>query len=483
MAMTATFYTFDKRRNSTKTPDVAGVDGEEFEIVLKSPTSYKNPSLHVLRAAEGFGFNYMDWSGWLYWIDDVVSVGNDRYEIHCSLDALGTLRPWILNTTAFVLYDQTPNTEIPDTRLSTKTVRGFRSASGAFNYIGNISDPSGAIVVLGITTKDGASFFAVSQTVAQSLLTDVNNTELPNLFPTGPTGGTVEDYLEYLGEEFQTFFERVLGCSSASSAITSAIQIPLSLGAAHGNSQQIYLATYPTGKTGLEIDRRATADTMTIAIPWTFSDWRRRAPYTALYLFCPYFGMVALPTEELIGETSITIEASVDLPTGEAVFEVFGTTTNHYIGTYSANLGGYYTVGAGGVSFGRQITTAIGATVAGAAIIASGGSAAAMAAKIGGAAVAGVIGGNTPNVSSISGGGGGASIGLRRNSYIFEVTHDTTVAPDSVTASIGTPAMAQKALSGLSGYVQTKAASVSAPFYGGIIEEVNAALDGGVFIE
>ena len=43
--------------------------------------------------------------------------------------------------------------------------------------------------------------------------------------------------------------------------------------------------------------------------------------------------------------------------------------------------------------------------------------------------------------------------------------------------------MAQKALSGLSGYVQTKAASVSAPFYGGIIEEVNAALDGGVFIE
>ena len=106
-----------------------------------------------------------------------------------------------------------------------------------------------------------------------------------------------------------------------------------------------------------------------------------------------------------------------------------------------------------------------------------------MAAKIGGAAVAGVIGGNTPNVSSISGGGGGASIGLRRNSYIFEVTHDTTVAPDSVTASIGTPAMAQKALSGLSGYVQTKAASVSAPFYGGIIEEVNAALDGGVFIE
>ena len=43
--------------------------------------------------------------------------------------------------------------------------------------------------------------------------------------------------------------------------------------------------------------------------------------------------------------------------------------------------------------------------------------------------------------------------------------------------------MAQKALSGLTGFVQTKCASVSAPFYQGILDEVNAALDGGVYIE
>ncbi len=483
MAMTAKFYTFDKRRNSTKTPTIAGLTSEDLSIVLKSPTSYKTPSLHVTRAAEGFPFNYMDWSGWLYWIDDVVSVGDNRYEIRCSMDVLGTLRAWILQTTAFVLYDETPNSEIPDTRLSTKTVRGIRSASGQFNSIGQISTPDAAIVVLGITTKDGVSFFAMDQVMAQSLLTDVNRTELPNLFPATPSGGTIEDYLEFVADELGTFFERILGCSSASSAITSAIQIPVTLGAAHGNSQEIYLATYPTGKRAIELDWRSYADTLTIAIPWTFSDWRRRAPYTSLYLFCPYFGMIALPTEELIGESSITIEASLDLPTGEAVFEVYGYSTNHYIGTYSANLGGYYTVGSGGVSFSKQITTAIGATVAGAAIIASGGSAAAMAAKIGGAAVAGVIGGNTPNVSSISGGGGGASIALRNTSYIFEITHDTTVAPDSVSASIGTPAMAQKSLGGLTGYVQTKAASVSAPFYDGVIDEVNSLLDGGVFIE
>ena len=483
MALTAKFYTFDKRRNSTKTPTIAGITSEDLSIVLKSPTSYRNPTLHVKRAAEGFGFNYMDWSGWLYWIDDVVSVGDDRYEIRCSLDVLGTLRPWILTTTAFVMYDTTANSEIPDTRLSTKTVRGFRSASDQFMSIGQLTDPSDAIVVCGITTKTGVSFFAMDQVIAQSLMSDVNNIELPNLFPQAPPGGAIEDYLYFAAKELGTFAERVLGCSSASSAITSAIQIPVTLGAAHGNTQEIYLGTFPTGKRAMELDRRVYVDTLTISIPWTFSDWRRRSPYTALYLYCPFFGLIALPTEELIGESSITIEATLDLPTGETLFEVFGTNTNHYIGTYSASLGGYYTVGAGGVSFGRQITTAIGATVAGAAIIASGGTAAAMAAKIGGAAVAGVIGGNTPNVSSISGGGGGASIGLRKMSYIFEVTHDTTVSPDSVSASIGTPAMAQKTLGSLSGYVQTRAASVSAPMYGDVIGECNSLLDGGVFIE
>lgn len=482
MSMTAKFYTFDKRRNSTKTPAIAGLTPVDLSIVLKSPTSYRNPSLHVISSG-GFPYNYMDWSGWLYWIDDVVSVGNDRYEIRCSLDALGTLRAYILNTTAFVLYDETSNSEIPDTRLSTNTTRGFRSALDEFNSIGQLSSPADAIVVVGITGKDGVSFFAMTQLMAQTLLRDVNNTELPQLFPAPGSGGSVEDYLEFAAEEIGTFFERVLGCSSASSAITSAVQLPVTLGAAHGNTQSIYLGSFPTGKSALELDWRVYVDTLTIAIPWTFSDWRRRAPYTSLYLYCPYFGLVALPTEELIGESSITIEATLDLPTGDTIFEVYGSSTNHYIGTYSANIGGFYAIGAGGVSTGRQVTTAIGATVAGAAIIASGGSAAAMAAKLGGAAVAGIIGGNTPNVSSISGGGGGAATGLRKTSYIFEVTHDTTVTPSSVSASIGTPAMAQKSLGGLTGYVQTRAVSVSAPFYGGILDEVNAALDGGVFIE
>ena len=489
MAMTAKFYTFDKRRNSTKTPAIAGIDEEELSIVLKSPTSYKNPSMHVYRSAEGFPFNYMDWSGWLYWIDDVVSVGNDRYEIRCSLDVLGTLRPWILNTTAFVLYDQTANTEIPDTRLSTKTVRGLRSANAQFQFLGQYSDPSDALIIMSIVGKNGLSYWAMDQGKAESLLTYVYTNSIPNMFPyITVSGSTVEGVLASFGnglvDAVNTFARRFSASGTAPKCITGAMQIPIgSLGAISGNSGRVWLGEYDTDITAMEISRRITIDFTTISIPWTFADWRRRAPYTELYLFCPYFGMVAIPTEDIIGETGIYIEASIDVPTGSTIFEVSTTPGNHYIGTYSANLGAQYAVGAAGINPTTQATAMIGATVAGAAIIASGGSAGAMAAKLGAATIAGIVGGNTPAASCVSGGGGGAAIGLRNKCYIFEVTHDTTVLPDSVSASIGTPAMAQKALSGLTGFVQTRCASVSAPFYDGVIDECNSLLDGGVFIE
>ena len=488
MSMTAKFYTFDKRRNSTKTPTIAGLTSEDLLVVLKSPTSYKNPSMHVERSG-GFPFNYMDWSGWLYWIDDVVSVGNDRYEIRCSMDVLGTLRPWILNTTAFVLYDQTANSEIPDTRLSTKTVRGFASNYGEFQTLGNYNDPGAALIILSIIGQHGLSYWAITQAQAFDLMDYVYSTSIDDMFPYiivdgEDTDEILESFGTGLARAITTFARRFASSGSAPKCITGAMQIPIaSTGALHGNSGKIWLGEFDTDITGFEIDRRSIVDFTTITIPWTFSDWRRRAPYTELYLYCPYFGMVALPTEDIIGQTGIYIETIIDAPTGAAIFEVSTVPANHYIGSYSANLGGQYAIGASGIMPTVQGTAMIGATIAGAAIIATGGSAGAMAAKIGGAAVAGIIGGNTPAVSCVSGGGGGAAIGLRKRCYIFEVTHDTTVAPSSVSASIGTPAMAQKSLGGLTGYVQTKAASVSAPFYEGILNEVNAALDGGVFIE
>ena len=496
MSMTVKFYQFEKRRNSTKTPTIAGLTSEDFTVVLKSPTSYRTPAFHVERSSTGFPFNYFDWDGWLYYVTDVVSVGNDRYEVHGDLDILGTLRPWILATTAYVLYDQTTNTELPDHRLSLNTTMGVSTSGAAFNYLGGHSFPGGTIIA-GIITDGGASFYEMDGSTADTLLSHINSNEIPNLLPM-PTiswqTSSLEEIVEGIAEIFDTLgqnfvitMRQFLGSKSASSCIISARQVPVSPGAISGTSETIYLGTWNSGKTGLRITNRIVNDSCTVSIPWAFSDWRRNAPYTELYLFIPFVGLISLSPGDLIGYSSITITASLDVISGDVLFNVVagggGLGGSHYIGQYGGNIAGAYAIGSSAVSVGQQITTAIGATAAGAAIVASGGTVAAMAAKIGAAGIVGLMASNTPTPSSITGGGGGAALGVAATCYCICVTHDTNVAPDSVSATIGTPAMAQKALSGLTGFVQTKEASVSAPFYSGIVDDCNALLDGGIYIE
>lgn len=470
MSLTIELYNFAKRKNSTKVPDTSGTS---FECTLKTPCSWYDP-VFLLHDTGTPTWNYASWGSWYYFVTDIIAQANDLFEIRCSLDPLATYRAEILATNAFVMYDTAANTEIPDTRLSTKTIRGVRATSGKFNSIGRASDPADCPVVLSIVGKNGISYFAVSQSVAQDLLKQVQTVEIPHLFQ-NPGYTTMEEIFNTIGQIFAS--------GNASRCVTGAKQIAATMGAATGNSHSIYLGNFDTGKTGIEITRRIYYDTMSISIPWTFSDWRRRAPYTELYLYCPFFGLVSLPTENLIGETVIDVEASLDMVSGSCIFDVFGHTGNHHIGSYSASLGGEYAIGVSGVSAANSIGAMLGATAAGAAIVMTGGAAAAMAVKIGGAAIAGIIGGNTPSVTSISGGGGGASLGQRPESYIIEVTHDTTVDPASVSPVIGTPKMAAQAVGAVPGYVQTQAASVSAAAPDHILTAINSALDGGVFIE
>ena len=492
MAMTVSFYSFSKRKNSTAIPSGSGTD---FSVVLKAPTSYRSPSL-FLEASGGFSYNYMVWSGWYYFVTDVISMGNDRYEVQCDLDVLGTLRSDILATSAFVLYDTTSNTELVDSRLSVKTTKTENSSSGAFQYLGGHSFPGGTIVA-GLVTDDGASFYVMDGSVADDLLSNINQNEIPNLLPMPSISwgtSTLEDIVEGIALILDTALQNAitvvrhfLGSRNAADCIISAKQLPVAPGAITGTTEGMQLGTFYTGKTGKRITNRIVLDSADVSIPWTFSDWRRNSPYTELYLYIPFVGLIQLSPGDLIGEASIHIAASLDVISGDVIFDV---STGYglggpgvYIGQYSGNIAGEYAIGSSAVSIGQQAVTAIGAVGAGAAIVATGGAAAAMAAKIGAAGIAGIIASNSATPSSIHSGGGGAALGVAATCYCIEITHDTNVSPASVSPGIGTPAMEYKNLGSLTGFVQTRAASVSAPFYDSMIQEANNLLDGGVFIE
>ena len=69
------------------------------------------------------------------------------------------------------------------------------------------------------------------------------------------------------------------------------------------------------------------------------------------------------------------------------------------------------------------------------------------------------------------------------NIICFTECHNTNVDPSSVTVFMGTPTMQVKSLAGLTGYVECKCASVALPASDAIINKVNNALNGGIYIE
>ena len=90
-----------------------------------------------------------------------------------------------------------------------------------------------------------------------------------------------------------------------------------------------------------------------------------------------------------------------------------------------------------------------------------------------------------PLAQTIGTAGGSAllALGLPKPLTVIEVTHDTTVSPSSVSGIIGTPTNAVKSLSGLTGYVETRNASVSGAMTDRERIAINRYLDGGIYIE
>lgn len=119
--ITVTLYTFSKRENSTATPSGSGTD---FSCALKAPTSIINPTLE-LAAADLTSFNYAYIAAFhrYYFMRDIVSLNNGRWEITLECDVLATYKTEIGGSSEYVLrsassYDNT----IMDSLYPTKAV-------------------------------------------------------------------------------------------------------------------------------------------------------------------------------------------------------------------------------------------------------------------------------------------------------------------------------------------------------------------------
>ena len=474
-------FTTSKRHNSTLTPS----GGTSDTLVLKQGCSLIRPTF-MLAMDSRPDYSMLEFEGRYYFITDIKSVRNNLWELTCEIDVLSTYKNEILAASAFILYDTAANTELPDSRLSKKTTETVQIASAAFQALGHMYSVGYGTVVLGILTGDGVKYYAMYPSTAAQLLDHINSTDIPSVIDATLASG-FNDYGEAimnLAQNFGFAITQWIGSGTAASCIISSRMVAVGLGAFSGTSETVYLGTYNTGVTALAIDGiRIGLDSVTIPIPWTYSDWRRNSPYTEHYFYSPFIGAVHLPASELIGASAIDAQVQFDCISGDILAELAAVhgSDRRVIGVYRGSIAAEYAVGSSNTPISQQLS-GIGAAVAGVAGVAA--ATTGLGAIVSGtAAIAGLNLVNTPVPTSISGGGGGAALGCDPKCYVYEITHDTNVAPDSVSSVMGTPTMAVKALSGMSGYVETRNFSVSGNMTDQERQMINQLMDGGVYIE
>lgn len=468
--MDVTAYTFfNKRKNSTKRPS----GGHKRNVVLLDDVSLYNP---VFQSEYwDYNDNYCYWANRYYYVTDVVTLRQNLFEVHCDIDPLATWKEDIMNTSAFVTFSTSSfDIGIPDYRLSSDPITITKSSavpvfptlkSGyVISYVGKESCPALGITYAQLTTLQhkimGNDFFNNladwNNAVAKSYATgeDVKiSTYASNIMPTliNNAGDSITRCI-YMPKFAQ-------GSVQTSEIQGPSIALPIVL--AGGFDTQI------TGK----VPSHNYSETYKVSIPWAFpnGDFRNRAQFTAMCIYLPGYGFIALNADNYQGQSTIPVQATLDSYTGELTYLIDGKAKATCNTAYPIQVGTSQTGNAIGALSGvaQAVTGAI--------------------SKSAGTFVAGAY--NTVNSvigvdpSSVGSMGGSSAFECYKNIAIIVMAHNTNVDPASVASTIGRPLNAVRKIGSLSGYVQTADVEVPTSAPDEYKTVINDSLNGGMYIE
>ena len=467
-----------KRKNSTLQPSLSA----SFDVLLKSPTSLHTPTFTI--SAASFPYNYLKWDDRYYFVTDVVSRNNNLWEVSAVCDVLATFKSNILSTTAYVLYDSTSNTELVDNRYPMKTTKVVQASTASCPFT-----PDSGCYILSLTGSNNTSgVYKCTAGELAALIDDVadvsdNIWDDTGITPPSPpaTPADVIDAIVKFGEFQMDVFKYILdllkkavsqffGSGDIPANIRECLFIPFNVGTTIGPNK-IYLGTFETKQSLGKLNTETVHRTTSVSIPWQANDWRRRAPYTEIYLYLPYIGMIKLSPENLAGQSSISVAYTLALRDGSMICTV--SSGSEILGQYSTSVGASVPVGVSNISMPKAAQSVIS------------GVANAATKNLAGVGMAALNFGDavTPNFTCIGGLDGVASIATNQNITCYTIFHDTIAAPNTDLSVIGSPSMRTKSLSGLTGYCQCLDAHVAAPAEYQELEEIDGFLNSGFYIE
>ena len=485
MSVSIYFAKASKKRNSTYQASFSS----SFDCVLKESTSLDTPTF--ILQADNFDYNLAKWGDVYYFVDNIVSVKNNIWEVTCVVDVLATFKSYILASTQYVCYSSHKSSDwLVDSRIPSLTQSHVSPTASTFE----IFSKSGTYI-LSVNGKNGCELFIMTETKLKNLLQNISTwrsdaeTEFLNGL-TAPDGDIV-----VATENLYTVLARsgAFGnaYAEAPNCIRSCIWIPFkpSIFTVTSSNKEIYLGQFATGVCADAISSEPYVNYKNITIPWHFSDWRRTTN-EQLYLYLPLVGVVELKTNNMSHATQIEVKYSVTPTDGCLAYEV--GVGSEIVGTYGASCSANYPIGISQQASAGDIANAFisGAEKTVSMAVNSSMSPISAGASLGGVALEAVVSAYnvekttfSNNNTCIGGIGGGAGAGLDITTILFDIYHDTVVAPSTMVSTMGYPTMCNMTLSSLSGFCQCANAHVSAPAQAFELNAIDAYLNSGFYIE
>ena len=479
--MIVRFYQFSKRHKSTKIPGQT-TPYIEREIKWKEDTKVTSPT--ILVSFEPIDYNYVYIPKWnrYYFINDCSTYSNTLWQVSLVEDVLATFRGAIGNTRCNILYTTGSNrTDIVDSRLPVRSTILSDHTQSAINGLTIIPENGTVGIILGINGKGSfGAYMMQNSNKIRSLLDGIDafNGTLPSTLD-------VAKQLMYGG--------------SASECLKSALGMPFVLDAtkySSKNAEQLRLGNYPCTDDngnpilGYEINKPIGLYITEINIPWLSSDWKRVSLFTTIQMYLPFIGMLSLPATELQYDTTLIVQYSINITSGDIAVQIKGKQSGKIVCTSSGNCAVPVAYGATGINTSKLtsgVATGIGTAVSAIGAYASGGSTLALSGIIGGGLLStsqqliDALGGTGSGGAGL---GGGASSGLDKVMHIWVIQKNLVVPQSNYVDMIGRPYMQVDLINNVGGFVQTDGAQFEDTYaYASEKQIINQMLDTGIYYE
>ena len=310
--LSAYFYRFGKKKNSTKRPSV----GTDIQIELKAPTDLINPTIKLNYAGSPHGFNYVHIPSFAkyYWVSTWRWL-NGLWECDCSEDFLATWKDEIGDSTQYILRSShTYNTNVGDSYFPTR--------GGTVNYYAAGVNPfastfDGGCYVVGLINSDSGGVGAVHYYVMSqfnfnrflsSLMTDINW-----------MGISTDEISEGLQKGLINPFQYVASCMwlpvQAGTSGSKVTELPYGWWTLKGQSAAP-LAQDSAVYTSVEftLPKHPQADDR--------GKWLNNSPYTTYTLYFQPFGGIPIDTTMVYDQKTVSAGVHIDPITGNAVCRV-----------------------------------------------------------------------------------------------------------------------------------------------------------------